>query len=271
MTKRTHIVTLGAGICVLVLSMLQAGCGIIDVEPGSEGLLKGALTGRRGPRPLEAAEMAIDPYNANNRYLGTLALANAYFAGQEPYVALFVDNIDDPESSVRAAAARGLANHGEASHAPLLLGLLSDEDPRTRQEATRGLQRLHNPQAVPALLGLVDSSKESDSAVRAEAAIALGQYRENRVVRGLIAAIDDPQLAVVRGAQGSLTTLTGQNFGDDRAAWADWLEANSERTFAAARDYEYPVFNRDKRLYEYLPLVPPPPNETASVPAGWPR
>jgi HEAT repeat protein len=147
MTKRTHIVTLGAGICVLVLSMLQAGCGIIDVEPGSEGLLKGALTGRRGPRPLEAAEMAIDPYNANNRYLGTLALANAYFAGQEPYVALFVDNIDDPESSVRAAAARGLANHGEASHAPLLLGLLSDEDPRTRQEATRGLQRLHNPQA----------------------------------------------------------------------------------------------------------------------------
>jgi HEAT repeats/PBS lyase HEAT-like repeat len=268
--RHRRVVCWGSAL-VLGMSAFIPGCGVLDVEPGAEGLLQGGLSGRRGPRPIEAASMAIDPYNANNRYLGTLALANASFAAQEPYVALFVDNINDPDSSVRSAAARGLANHGEASHVPLLLKLLRDEDPRTRLEAVRGLQRLHNAQAVAPLLALVDEAKEPDSAVRAEAALALGQYRENRVLRGLIAALADSQLTVVRSAQSSLSTLTDQSFGEDRSAWADWLEAYSEQSFAQAREYQYPVFNRDKRFYEYLPLVPPPPNETASVPAGWPR
>ncbi len=262
---------LAAAISTALIVAAFCGCGSLDLEPGTEGLLQGMLSGRRGPRPADAARMAIDPYNANNRTVGTLALANAYFAGGEPYVALFADNIDDEDAGVRAAACRGLANHGEATHAPLLTKLLKDPDAGVRLEATRGLQRLHNADAVLPLVALLDPAKEPETPIRSEAAIALGQYRENRVVRALIAALADPQLSVNMAAERSLFTLTGQTLGQDRAAWSTWLTEHSEQTFASAHEYTFPIFNRKKKLFEYLPLVPPPPNETASVPAGYPR
>lgn len=144
---------------------------------------------------------------------------------------------------------------------------LTDEDELVRLEAARGLQRIHAPQAVPVLLERLDRSIEPNPDVRTEAAIALGQYPENRVVRGLIAALADRRLAVNSGTLESLRTLTGQDFGYDRRAWLDWFGA-SKTPFAARSVFIYPVFHRDRRLIEYIPFVPQPPNEIAAQPAG---
>jgi hypothetical protein len=256
---------------------LVQGCEL-NLRPGAEGIFD-ALDTQRSPAQLAA--MALDPYDANSRYIGTLGLANMWFAGEPLYIRLFADNIRDPDPAVRGAAARGLANHGEPSHAPLLVAALTDNDAGVRLEAARGLQRLHNPAAIDALLvaarepllgrdGRTIQQGELDAEVRAEAAIALGQYAQTRVLQSLIAAVDDSNLTVNRSALTSLKTLTGQDFGYSRAGWLTWL-SSTQHPFAGRGEYVYPVFQRRPRFYEYLPFVPPPPNETPAAPAGMPR
>jgi hypothetical protein len=252
--------------------MALAGCDL-QLRPGAESIFE-AFDGEVAPG--ELASMAIDPYDANNRYRGTLGLASAYFASEPVYLRLFEDNIRDPDPAVRTAAARGLANHGEPRHVPLLVEALRDRQAMVRLESARGLQRLHERSAVGPLIAAIrepvgrDSAGEPEAEVRAEAADALGQYDEARVLHALVAALDDSDLSVNTAALRSLRTLTGQDFGVDRAAWAEWL-TRAQDPFAGKQIYTYPVFNRALRVYEYIPFIPKPRNEVAAPPAGMPR
>lgn len=259
----SSLVLTAAGLSFVSIS----GCDAPDL-----GLQKGSnsvFSAFSGPTPTEAADLALDQYNANNRYRGTLLLSSATFAGEPVYMALFRDNIDDADPGVRAVSARAVARHGTPGDAELLIGLLQDADTSVRIEAARGLQRIHNPAAVPALLNALDMTKEPEAQVRFEAASALGQYPQTIVLEQLIAAFDDPNLAVNRNTLSSLRTLTGQDFGFEQRAWLEWYKA-TETPFVARSGYMYPVFNRDKNWWEYIPFVPQPPNEPASVPAGMP-
>ena len=265
--------TLRLFIALLAVSAM-AGCEL-NFKPGTESLLEGLNT---TISPGELATMALDPYDPNNRYVGTLGLANETFANEPVYIKLFEDNLKDPEPSVRFAAARGLGNHGDPSHVPLLVKSLSDPDRLVRMESARSLQRVHNPVAIEPLIAAMhepDATRpkdpsEPEAIVRAEAAIALGQYQELKVLQALVAGLDDSELAVNQAALQSLQMHTGQDFQTDRAAWADWLGRTKE-PFAAHGTYTYPVYYRDYRWYEYLPFVPKPHNEVATPPAGMPR
>jgi len=258
--------------CAAFLAACDTG-----LRPGTESLLDGLKT---DPPPGELAAMALDPYDANRRAVGTLGLANQSFAREAIYVKLFIDNAADADPVVRAAAIRGLALHGRPEHVPVLIKALKDPEAQVRQEAARALQRIHDPAAVDALLAATrepdprdkspNPAGELDPAVRAEAADALGQYPEPRVLQALIAGLDDLELSVNRSCLASLRTLTGQDFGLDRPAWLAWLK-DAKDPFAARSAYEYPAFSRARRLYEYMPLIPPPPNEVRATPAGLPR
>lgn len=258
-----------------VLAVLSAGCEL-NVKPGAESIFD-AFSDSQTPGQLAA--MAIDPYDPNARYIGTLGLANEAFANEPVYINLFIDNLSDSEPAVRAAAARGLGNHGEPKDVPLLLKTLRDPDKLVRLESARALQRLYNPVAVDGLVVAMhepDAAKpreafEADSFVRAEAATALGQYVEPRVVQALIAGLDDSELAVNQASLASLRVLTGQDLGLERSTWVDWLSKNEKDPFKARGMYTYPVFRRDYRWYEYLPYVPKPKNEVETPSAGLPR
>ena len=247
--------------------VLLSGCDTVDMDlrPGATSVLQIF----QQPSSQEAAAMAIDKYDAEKRYQGTLLLANAAFANEPVYQQLFLDNIKDEDAGVRAVAARAIANHGSPEQVPVILICLKDSEPLVRQEAARALQRLHNPIAVDPLIQVLDPEKETEVDVRAEAASALGQYAEPKVLQTLIASLDDPQLAVNRSTVDSLRTLTGQDFGLDRRAWVRWLDTTKE-PFAARAMYQYPYFTRSKYWIEYLPFVPPPPLEPAGTPAGLP-
>lgn len=270
-------ISLGA----LAVAASLAGCSAdLESARGAESILD-VIRVQGSIRPAELVRMATDPYDANNRYVGTFGLAGAYFAGHEAYLAIFEDNARDPDAGVRAAAVRGLANHGEPRHVPVLIAALTDADPQVRVEAARGLQRLHDASAVDPLIAAVREpsgpvaiqGEERDPAVRAEAATALGQYAQPRVVEALIAALRDESLAVNIAAAGSLRTLTGQDFGLDHAGWVEWRSAvgDPDALFRARGLYLYPVFRRSKHWWEYLPFMPPPPNEAPATPAGFPR
>lgn len=256
--------------CPLVGVLVGVLVGACDLQPKPDA--KGIFDYiYYEPSPLKAAEMADNPYDANDRYRGTLLLANASFAGEPVYIALFERRIVDEDPSVRSAGARGLANHGEPRHVVMLVRALSDPDALVRREAARGLQRLHGDEAVMPLIQALKPASESDRDVRIAAATALGQYPRVEVMDALIAALEeDRQLAVNDAALGSLRTLTGQDFGISRTAWVQWRQSATD-PFEGRRPYVYPIFKRGKYVYEYFPWVPDPPNEVAGPPVGLPR
>ncbi|MBX3406880.1 MAG: HEAT repeat domain-containing protein [Phycisphaeraceae bacterium] len=220
--------------------------------------------------PIDAARWSVDPYDADKRARGTLLLANAPFGGGEPYLKIYRQHLSDEGPLVRAVSARALGLHGGSEDAELLLPLTADAHVPVRFEAVRALQRLHNPRVVTRLMQLLRPNSEPEPSIRAEAACALGQYAEPRVLDALIAALADDNLVVVANAHDSLVTLTGREGADeDRREWTAWAQQTRE-PFAGRREYLYPVFNRDKRWLDYLPFTPPVPNEVAGRPHGMP-
>lgn len=246
------------------LLMLTACSTFDDVPRGTQSLMQ---VFNPQVSPLEASEMATDPYSAENRYKGITLLSSADFGGQPIYLELYVDGLSDEDASVRGASVRAIGRHGDPEHAPMLIASLDDEDDFVRLEATRGLQRIHSNDAIDPLLERMDEANEKNIDIRATAADALGQYRQTEVVLGLISGLGDSRLAVNNRVQHSLMILTGQNLGLDRRAWIDWYNANDD-IFAGAQPYTYPVFNRKKKITEYLPFVAQPPNETEGTPVG---
>jgi len=241
-------------------------CDSFDVPAGTTGLLQISAK----PSITQAAEWAIDKYDADKRYRGTMILANESFAGEALYLQLFVDNASDPDPGVRTAATRALGNHGGPEHVPVILKSLEDPDKLVRLEAARALQRVHNPIAIDPLIVHCDDLKEIHAEVRTASADALGQYAQPRVLASLQRCLADSNLSVNYAARGSLRTLTGQDFGLDRLSWRLWLEATGN-PFEARLAYVYPVFRRDRTTLEYIPFVPGPPNEPEGAsPVGLP-
>lgn len=225
--------------------------------------------------PADAAAWAADPYDADKRARGMSMLANAPFGGAEAYVKLYRERVtpnakgEYDAAPVVATACRALGMHGDADDVTKIVPLARFEEPMVRLDAVRALQRLHNRAAIPVLIERVNIEKESEPEIRAEAASALGQYAEDRVLQSLIIALADPSLLVNRNALESLRTLTGNDETPaDRKLWVDWVKTH-ETPFAGRRAYVFPVFWREKRWLDYVPFMPAVPNETASTPVGF--
>lgn len=255
---------------------LLGGCSLADeIDPNAPG--DGLLELLLAPKPLIGTVVdAQDPYDADKRTRGTLGLSMTAAGGDSVYVALYATNAKDAEPSVRAASARALGRHGGPEQASLLIDLLKDTDAGVREEAARALQRIHDPAAVDSLLAAMREPEgtrpgEEESKVRAQAALALSQYRERRVVQGLIGGLADTSLSVNRNSLAALRTLTGQDLGYDQRRWLEWTRGAGD-LFAGAVVFQFPAYSREPWLYERLPLpfVKQPPNEPTGAPAGMP-
>jgi hypothetical protein len=251
---------------VLLLGGCQGGAG---VQFGEDSIVNRFL----GGAPENPAVLARDPYDANARYRGTVRLTLELLEPDARILDIFRDNLSDESASVRAAAARGLGTHGVAADGALLAAALDDPEPLVRRMAAVGLQRIHEPSATGRLLELIKPEVEPEQNVRVEAAIALGQYPQSDVVAGLVASLrsdTEQSLAVHAAVVRSLELLTGQDHGLDFLAWQRWID-ESGAWFADQQTYTYPVFRRSRVWWEYLPLIPLPPNEVSSTPIGLTR
>lgn len=142
---------------------------------------------------------------------------------------------------VRSAMDRALVNVAAATiRLTLADATLADDTASVRTNGARSLGVLVPPHGALVLAAALRSDR--DSAVRREAARSLAAFAPEDALPPLVEALFDDVPSVRSTAVRSLTALTGENLGDDRAAWVRWLEsrrASSEATpEAGASDAE---------------------------------
>jgi hypothetical protein len=227
------------------------------------------------PTPAQAAAWAVDTTNPENQRRGIALLASAPWGGAQPYQQLYRLYVEQPtDPLVKSFAVRALGRHGDASDAKLVAKQLESPFRLVRLEAAKALQRLHDPTvADPMWKKLVDQVEESE--IRAELAVALGQYPNDAVFQALIAALDHRELAVNLAALDSLQTMTGQDFGLNQSAWIAWRaglgnQAGPSAAFRTDDRFLYPVFRRPKGVMDYILFWVPLNFEDPGMPIGTP-
>lgn len=238
-----------------------AGCQTISQDMGEIGDSIVPKT------PQVAARMMVDPYDPDNRRKGTVLIANSPFGGADAYVAMYRDRVvNESNPLVKAASITALGRYGKPSDAPAIAECLADDNEVVRWEAAKALQRLHNPAVATDLLKVMRTRNEHRD-VRIAAAIALGQYKQDRVFQGLVWALDVRELAINAASAESLTVLTGQEFGFDANAWLQWYNA-TDAPFHGGKEYKYPTYRRDESFLEKLAFWSNKAYEEPASPAG---
>jgi len=235
--------------CTLMLTLTLAGCntdGALDPTKMVGQLFE------MPPTPIEAVNMTFDREDADRRREGINWLSGSPFGGEPDYVDLYRLFFNDPDASVRAAAARALGMHGTGEDANLLVVLLKDDNAYTRWQAARALRMIHNPVAATPLIALLGDETELDADVRQAAAEALGQYANDAVFNALVRTLEDRNYAVIAAAQNSLVTLTGHDAGDDPRDWLAWSEENPAATFQGQQVYTYMPYDEPESFRESL-------------------
>lgn len=221
------------------------------------------------PTPVQAAEWALDPYDAENRRRGTTLLAAAPWGGSDPYIRMYRDRLaSETNSQVLAISIRALSRHGFVEDARPIAEKLTHENQSVRWEAAKGLQRIHDPAVIePLAARLTDINEHLD--VRTAAAIALGQYATDRSFQALVLALDSRDLAINDAASRSLNLLTGKEFGIDRSAWLTWYRAEAA-PFAGQKPFLFPTFRRRLTVVDHLVFWAPITFEEPGPPTGLP-
>jgi len=252
---------------ILSIASLQlASCVSDDFSNVAEGFLP--------TTPKQAALMAVDQYNADERRTGVTLLANSPFGGAPEYLAMYRNYVlEDRDPLVRAASIKALARFGNPDDAIVISQWLDRRDEQSsqvRRAAASALQRLHNTVVVSTLLRSLRDSDEGGQ-VRSSVATALGQYAEDQVFMGLVASLQANDLAINLSAAQSLHSLTGQVFGTDWDAWFEWREivvASGQDIFASMCVYEYPTYQHESRWWDRLTFWERRIHEKPDAPAG---
>ncbi len=219
--------------------LMASGCKVFTDGPSA------VISDFSPPTPAEEARNVFNVYDADVRRRALSNLAAAPFGSEGPYVRLYRLLIDDPDPTVRAAAVKALGMHGEVEDVTLIVIRLHDTSEMVRWEATNALQKIHNPVAIKQLVAMLGEGEGEDADVRQAAANALGQYATPQVYNALVGALDDTRYGVVRAAEKSLQTLTGQDLGTDGSDWLTWQEKNPGKLFV------------NQQVYHWQPYTPP--------------
>lgn len=212
----------------LVLVGFSAGCSS-DSDNGKSTGFNGTMqswldkiTGH-GKKPLtyEAGQL----FNSDDPDAQRAAIAyisTQKFGHDKAYMKAYQLAATAPNPMVRGQAMMALGTSGDPSIAPTLIIGLSDPSNFVRMCAAIGLTHVTNPLAVAPLRDRLAS--DSDIQVRVYCAQALGMYHAQPVLRSLIEALDNRNVAVVQAAWDSLHRLTGQTLPQRPGPWRTWLK-----------------------------------------------
>lgn len=163
----------------------------------------------------------------------------------------------DPVAEQLLRPAFGALPTGVARKA-LSVAAFDREDPRRGALAAESLGWLADGAGADDLLAILDTPHHW--AVLAGACLGLARVREKRVVAPLLLRLRHPDPAVRAAALDALTTLTGQDFACDAAAWESWWEQ-------APEDWQLPATEPVGAAPPAAPVpAPPGPAPDAAAP-----
>ena len=249
--------------CALVIPISLMSCDTIGSDFRSMGDVL------MPPSPQEAAQWAVDTTDAENMRRGVVLLGTSSFGGVDAYVKLYrfyVKDMRDP--LVQAAAIRALSQFGHSEDALLIAERLSSAFPHVRLAAAIGLQRIHNPAVTETMWRKLQEESETQE-TRVELAIGLGQYPQDDVFQGLVAALDHSELTVNVAALDSLRLMTGHDLGLYRTRWLGWYSTTPEADrFVDENNYLYPTYQRHMAFWDYVVFWDIPQWQSPRVPTG---
>ena len=238
-------------------------CGCASIGDGFSALGE-AIT---PTTPFEAGKMMVDPHDPDNRRRGTVLIANSPFGAHRAYVAFYRDRARyERDPLVKAASITALSRFGEPDDAVIIAANLTHDQFQVRWAAAKALQRIHDPEVVPDLLRVLRNRPEQPD-IRVAAAVALGQYAQDRVFHGLVGALDERELAINDAARDSLVTLTGEDFDLEATAWLLWY-SSVDKPFAGQQEYLYPTYQREETWLEKLAFWSSKDYEQPAPPVG---
>ncbi|TWU22589.1 HEAT repeat domain-containing protein [Bythopirellula polymerisocia] len=124
---------------------------------------------------------------------------------------------------VRAAIQESLGDMEVPLARDVLIAGLNDDDLNVRLVCCQKLGNRGEPENVPILRGILEGGEVLD--VKLAATDALGQIRSTESVKCLAIALKDRDPALQYAGVEALKQLSGQDFGNDVAAWQQYAEA----------------------------------------------
>lgn len=218
--------------CVLGLGLLGTlgGCQSgSDKTASFSGTMQGwmdKLTGHdKKPLTYEAAQLFnSDHPDAQRRAIAYISTKK--FGHDKAYMKAYMLATTAPNPMVRGQAMVALGTSGDPSVAPTLVTGLSDPSSFVRMCAAMGLTYINNPLAITPLRDRLAS--DHNTQVRVYCAQALKPYHSTPVLKSLIDALNDRNVAVVQAAWQSLHALTGQKLPQHPGPWRKWLKQSKQ-------------------------------------------
>ena len=209
--------------------------------------------------PALVSALRSDNYALNNQAVNRLAGMGAEGSGAIPTL---IEMLKDVDPTARSSAARALGQFGPAAKGavPDLIALVNDADYGVSSAAIAALGEIGDAQAMPVLIQLLNEGNEPTRAAAAEAIGKMGPAAAAAVpdlakaindkdynvswnalsaldgigpdakeaVPALIARLESGEKSLDYMVVNALESITGQEYGEDAAAWRRWYEANQE-------------------------------------------
>lgn len=183
----------------------------------------------KGPSAVDEAANLFNADNPDARRIAVAYLSTKKWGHEPPYMkAYHVLATSDPDPMVRGQALRALGTAYRPEVAPDLIAGLAHENPIVRRDAAAAIDNITSESVVVPLLEHLRD--DPDAQVRVNCARALDKYRRPEVIRALVQALDDKDVAVGHRAWLTLQALTGQTFPAEPAAWADYVQTRYPAT-----------------------------------------
>jgi len=181
-----------------------------------------------GDTPAKAVRQMLDADNPDNRWKGTLRLAEFAFARKgDDAMKVYAKFPRDPHEDwiVQAAGIRALNRSRATGYTALFVKALNDVDQKDlpRLEAAKALANIPDELAISALAQHAREDKSLD--VRIACIDALRNFRTTEVLRTLVNVLNEKDFSVVWQARQSLAMITGQDFRYNSRAWLDYVAA----------------------------------------------
>jgi len=194
-------------------------------------LLRSAATGQlvsmgvEGSGALPVLKEMLGDADPQTRASAARALGDFGSAAVEALPAL-TGAINDTDESVQYAVIGALGQIGESQSVPALIQVLHHSNSYTRYVAAEALEKL-GPIAAPAIPDLIDAIDDEFTQVGWTSVDALGAIgpEAEEAIPVLIALLEAEDWTFHSDAQHALERITGQDLGEDAAAWRKWYEA----------------------------------------------